>query len=352
MRAGLLIQGLARGKKEGFSLTILVALIIFGVLIFVHEFGHFVMAKLFKVKVHEFSLGMGPAIFKRKKGETDYSVRLLPIGGFVKLEGEDFASDDERSFNNCHPVKRIIILIAGAFMNVLIGFLLFILIFSLSKEINVPEVSKIIEGSPAYEAGLEVGDRISAINGKKIHIQSDVTFELFLSGGNETQVTALRGGEELTYKIVPVKEDGRYIIGFYTKTVKPNFGIVFYNAFYNTFFTVKLVYTSLKMLIMGTVSITEMAGPVGIVGEIGQAAKVGFLYVIDFAALIAVNLGVMNLLPLPALDGGRVVFVLLEIVRRKPLKENVEGYIHLVGLILLFLLMIIITFSDILKLVG
>lgn len=333
-------------------MTILAALIIFGVLIFVHELGHFVTAKLFKVKVHEFSLGMGPAIFKRRKEETDYSVRLLPIGGYVKLEGEDFASDDERSFNKCHPVKRIIILLAGAFMNVLVGFLLFILIFSLSKEINVPEISKIIDGSPAYEAGLEVGDRILVINGKRIHIQSDVTLELFLSGGKETEVVALRGGEEFTYRIVPAEEDGRYIIGFYTKTVKPNLGNVFYNAFYNTFFTVKLVYTSLKMLIMGSVSITEMSGPVGIVGEIGQAAKVGFLYVVDFAALIAVNLGVMNLLPLPALDGGRIVFVLLELVRRKPLKENIEGYIHLVGLILLFLLMIVITFSDILKLVG
>lgn len=333
-------------------MTVITALVIFGVLIFVHELGHFVTAKLFGVKVHEFSLGMGPAIFKKKKEETDYSIRLLPIGGYVKLEGEDFASDDERAFNKCHPAKRIIILMSGAFMNVLVGFLLFVLLFSLSKEVHVPIVSDLMEGSPAHEAGLMEGDRIYSINGRRIHIQSDVTLELYLNGGRKADIVVLRDGKQIPYSIAPMEDEGRFIIGFYTQAQKTNLKNVLYNAYYNTFFTVRLVYTSLKMLLTGAASLSDMAGPVGIVGEIGNAVKVGFLYVIDFAALIAVNLGVMNLLPLPALDGGRIVFVLIEIIRKKPMKDKVEGYVHLVGLILLFLLMIIITFSDIMKLIG
>lgn len=331
-------------------MTVLYAILIFSILIFVHELGHFLTAKWFGVKVHEFSIGMGPAIFKKKKGETDYSVRIFPIGGFVKLEGEDSASEDERAFNKCHPLKRIIILMAGAFMNVLVGFLLFILLFSFSKGVNIPEVSKIIEGSPAYNAGIEVGDRIVKINGKSVHIQSDVSFELFLSGGNETTVVVKRDGEILNFDLVPQEDEGKSIIGFYPKLETPSLKNVLYNAFYNTFFTVKLVYVSLKMLLTGAVGINQMSGPVGIVGEIGQAAKDGILYVINFAALIAVNLGIMNVLPLPALDGGRIVFVLIEMIRKKPVTEKVEGYIHFIGLMLLFLLMIIITFSDIFKL--
>lgn len=331
-------------------MTVLYAILIFSILIFVHELGHFLTAKWFGVKVHEFSIGMGPAIFKKKKGETDYSVRIFPIGGFVKLEGEDSASEDERAFNKCHPLKRIVILMAGAFMNVLVGFLLFILLFSFSKGVNIPEVSKIIEGSPAYNAGIEVGDRIVKINGKSVHIQSDVSFELFLSGGNETTVVVKRDGKILNFDLVPQEDEGKSIIGFYPKLETPSFKNVLYNAFYNTFFTVKLVYVSLKMLLTGAVGINQMSGPVGIVGEIGQAAKDGILYVINFAALIAVNLGIMNVLPLPALDGGRIVFVLIEMIRKKPVTEKVEGYVHFIGLMLLFLLMIIITFSDIFKL--
>ena len=331
-------------------MVIIFALLIFGFLIFIHEFGHFFTAKLFGVKVHEFAIGMGPAIFKKNKGEVLYSVRALPIGGFVKIEGEDGDSDDERSFGKIHPLKRVIVLFAGAFMNIVAGFVIFIVIYSLSSGVLVPVVDSVIENSPAMLAGIKPRDKIVEINGSRVHIQSDVTFSLYLNGGNEAEIKVLRDGTKLDFRIKPVLEEGRYIIGFYPTVKNKTFGGILYNAFYNTFFVIRVVFESLKMMLMGGATLSDMSGPVGIVGEIGKAAKDGFLEVLNFAALIAVNLGVMNLLPFPALDGGRIVFALIEWLWGKPLKPEVEGYVHTAGLLILFALMIIITFSDISKL--
>lgn len=331
-------------------MVIIFAILIFGFLIFVHELGHFLTAKKFGVKIHEFSLGMGPAIFKKQKGEVLYSVRALPVGGYVKMEGEDGESDDERSFGKLPALKKIVVLFAGAFMNFVSGFLFFIIIYAFAGGVAVPQIGEVIDGSPAQQAGIEVGDKILAVNGSAVHIQSDVTFSLFLSGDKEVDVEVLRNGEKHTFLIKPQLDEGRYIIGFYPKVEKITPFNVIYNAFYNTFFVVRVVFESLKMMISGQVGLAEMSGPVGIVGEIGRAAKDGILQVLNFAALIAVNLGVMNLLPFPALDGGRILFAAIEGVRRKPIDPKIEGYIHAAGLILLFALMIAITFSDIGKL--
>ena len=331
-------------------MVIIFAILIFCFLIFVHDLGHFLTAKKFGVKIHEFSLGMGPAIFKKQKGEVLYSVRALPVGGYVKMEGEDGESDDERSFGKLPALKKIVVLFAGAFMNFVSGFLIFIIIYSFAGGVAVPQIGEVINGSPAQQAGIEVGDRILAINGSAVHIQSDVTFSLFLSGDKEVDVEVLRNGEKHTFLIKPQLDEGRYIIGFYPKVEKITPLNVIYNAFYNTFFVVRVVFESLKMMISGQVGLAEMSGPVGIVGEIGRAAKDGILQVLNFAALIAVNLGVMNLLPFPALDGGRILFAAIEGIRRKPINPKIEGYIHAAGLILLFALMIAITFSDIGKL--
>jgi len=331
-------------------LVIVFAILIFGFLIFVHELGHFLTAKKFNVKIHEFSIGMGPAILKKQRGEILYAVRTLPIGGYVKMEGEDGESDDERSFGKLKPLKRIIVLFAGAFMNFVAGFLIFIVIYAFSMNIAVPVIDEVIAGSPAEAAGLLPGDRIVEINGSDVHIQSDVTFSLFLNGGNEADIKILRNGEKINLEIKPKAEDGRYIVGYYPSIEKTTPLNVLYNSFYNTFFVVRVVFESLKMMIFGQVAISDMSGPVGIVGEIGKAAQGGLLQVMNFAALIAVNLGVMNLLPFPALDGGRIAFAIVEAIRRKPLKPEVEGYIHAAGLILLFALMIVVTFSDIFKL--
>ena len=333
-------------------MVIIFAVLIFGFLIFVHELGHFLTAKKFGVKIHEFALGMGPAIFKKQKGEILYSVRALPIGGYVKMEGEDGESDDERSFGRLPALKKIIVLFAGAFMNFISGFLIFIIIYSFSGGVLVPEIGEVIPSSPAMEAGIMEGDRIVSINGDAVHIQSDVTFSLFLSGDSEVSVEVLRKGERHTFSLTPKLEGDRYILGFYPKLEETSFKNVLYNAFYNTFFVVRVVFESLKMMITGQVGISEMSGPVGIVGEIGKAAKDGIMGVLNFAALIAVNLGVMNLLPFPALDGGRILFAAIEGIRRKPVNPKIEGYIHAAGLILLFALMILITFSDIGKIVS
>lgn len=330
-------------------MVIILAILIFGFLIFVHELGHFITAKLFNVKVHEFSIGMGPAIFKKQKGEVLYALRALPIGGFVKIEGEDGDSQDERSFSKIHPLKRMIVLFAGAFMNLITGFVIFVVIYSLAGGMYVPKVNEVIANSPAQLAGILPGDKIIEVNGSKVHIQSDVTFSLFMNGDKTAEVKVDRNGEILTFNITPENEDGRHIIGFYPSVEHSNFFNVIYNAFYNTFFVVRVVFESIKLLVLGQVPISDMAGPVGIVGEIGKAAQSGLLDVLNFAAMIAVNLGVMNLLPFPALDGGRIVFAAIEAVRGKPLKPEIEGYVHTVGLLLLFALMIIITFSDISK---
>ena len=331
-------------------MVIVFAILIFGFLIFIHELGHFLTAKMFNVKVHEFAIGMGPAIFKKQKGEVLYSLRALPLGGYVKIEGEDGDSDDERSFGKIHPFKRIIVLSAGAFMNILTGFVIFVIIYSLAGGVLAPVVDEVIENSPAYHAGILPGDRIVEVNGSSVHIQSDVTFSLYLNGGNTAEIKVMRDNEKLSFYITPAMEDGRYIIGFYPTVSEKSFSGVIYNAFYNTFFVVRVVVQSLKMMLTGNVSLSDMSGPVGIVGEIGKAAQSGFLEVLNFAAMIAVNLGIMNLLPFPALDGGRIVFAAIEGIFKKPLKPEIEGYVHAIGLLILFGLMIVITFSDISKL--
>ena len=332
-------------------MTLIYAVLIFGVLIFVHELGHFAVAKSFNILVHEFSVGMGPAVFKRKKGETRYSLRALPIGGFVKLEGEEGVSDNPRAFCNASAVKRILVLAAGAFMNILLGFFIYILILGFAQTVAVPVIEDVIASSPAAEAGLLKNDRITQIGSAKVHIYSDVMLELYLNGGNPIDITVDRGGERLTFNVIPKEDSGRFIIGFKAKTEKPDFKNVVSGAFYNTVFIVKAVFISLRELIFGRVSMSEMSGPVGIVGEISEAAKYGISEVLSLAALIAVNLGVMNMLPLPMLDGGRVVFVLIEVLRAgKPVKPETEGYIHMIGFILLMALMLFVTYSDVLKL--
>lgn len=333
--------------------TIIISLLIFGVLIMVHELGHFAAAKAFDIKIHEFAVGMGPAVYKRQKGETVYSVRALPIGGFVKLEGEDEASDDERAFSKRSPIKRIIVLVSGAFANILVGFLIFLILFSFAQRISIPVVDEVISGSPAQAAGLLPGDRVLELNGKRVNLQVDVTFGLQRNGLKESEFVVLRDGQKINLSITPA-DDGSGIpkVGFRAKTVDASLPAVIRTAYYNTFFVIRLVYTSVIDMIGGNVSIDQIAGPVGIVNEIGAAARESVLDVLNFAALIAVNLGVMNLLPLPALDGGRVFFILIEMIRRKPIKPEHEGIVHFAGLVLLMLLMVVITYSDIVKLIS
>jgi regulator of sigma E protease len=334
-------------------ITAISAIIVFLLLILVHEFGHFLSAKAADIKVLEFAIGMGPTIFKKQRGETVYSIRALPIGGFCKMEGEDEDSQDERAFGNKGIWQRFFVLVAGAFMNILTGFIIFVVLMNTQQQVYVPIVNTVIEGSPAEQAGLMPGDKITSINGTIIHIQNDFAFEMSRYTGGEIAVGYIRGGTKGIASLTPMKdEDGRFLIGI-TNSVKDLFFTSrITNSYYMTLFTSKVVIISLGDLITGRYSFKEMSGPVGIVQHIGEAAKTGILDLLSLTALITINLGVFNLLPVPALDGGRLLFLLVEAVRRKKLPPEKEGLVHFVGFALLILLMILATTNDIGKIFG
>ncbi|MDD6307926.1 MAG: RIP metalloprotease RseP [Clostridia bacterium] len=334
-------------------MVILLGILLFGLLILVHEWGHFITAKQFDIKIHAFAIGMGPAIWKKQKGEVEYSLRALPIGGYVKLEGEDGESEDPRAFGKKPPLARIAVLLAGAAMNILVGFIIFVILFSMLTEISVPVIDKVMADTPAAASGLMPGDKIVRINGSTVHIQNDVSLSLMKSAGETMQVVIKRAGETKEIQLTPQKlDDGRFVIGFLPKGEKMTPGLVVKTAFYNTFFVVKLVYYSLGEMISGHVQLQDMSGPVGIVNEMSTMAKSSMPIenMLNLMGLIAVNLGVMNLLPLPALDGGRIFFILVELIRRKPIRPEHEGLVHAIGFVLLLALMAVVTFSDITKL--
>lgn len=333
--------------------TAISAVVVFLLLILVHELGHFVSAKLTGIRVREFAIGMGPVIFKRQKGETVYSVRALPIGGYCKMEGEDEESEDERAFGKKGIPQRFLVLVSGAFMNIVIGFVLFVILMFTQQQIYVPVVDTVLEGSPAQQAGLAPGDRVIRLNGTKINILNDFSFEMSRCNGGEIRVEYLRGGQKQRVSVVPrPDESGRYLIGFTNSVADLTFSSRISNAYYMTMFTSKVVLVSLADIIAGRVSYKDMSGPVGIVQHIGEAAKTGILDLVSLTAFITINLGVFNLLPLPALDGGRLMFLLLEAVRRKKLPAEKEGLVHFIGFALLILLMIFATTNDIGRFFG
>lgn len=337
-------------------MTIIWALIIFCVLILIHEFGHFFTAKLSGMTVHEFSLGMGPKIFSFDKNETKYSIRVLPIGGYVKLEGEDGDSNDPGAFCNKSALKRFLVLFFGAFMNLLLGFTLFLIIFLATPSIASNTVGDVVDDSPFYSAGIEAGDTIVRMNGEKystsVHSFRDISMFVELNGDSEAEISFERDGETFVKKISPSTEleEGRILFGMVPAPADNSLWNKLCMAFWECIFVIKSVFLSLWWLITGVIPASSMSGPVAIVGEIGAAAKVGITSVVYLAAFISVNLGVMNLLPIPALDGGRILFLIIEKIRGKKIDPEKEGFINLVFFALLILLMIVITFSDIKKL--
>ena len=332
-------------------LTAISAIIIFFILVGIHEFGHFAAAKLCGVKVLEFSLGMGPAVFKKQGKETLYSFRILPIGGFCKMEGEEESSNDPRSFSQKGPLKRFIVLVSGAMMNIILGFLVFIIMFSMINQVGSPVIDSFVENSPMIEAGFQKGDVITKIDGTSVHIPEDIYLKLFTYKGGELEIQYKRNGEKKTAMLTPMNVDGMYYLGFKQQIKQLNFFTRTKNAFFYSIFTVKLVFASLGMLITGAVPASEMSGPVGIVKEIGTAAHEGIRSLLYLTGLITINLGVFNLLPLPALDGGHIIFVIIEAIRRKKIPPEKEGIVHAIGFALLFGLMIFATWNDIMRLI-
>ncbi|MDP4133261.1 MAG: site-2 protease family protein [Bacillota bacterium] len=334
-------------------------IVILGVMIFIHELGHFMAARAFKVHVEEFSMGMGPAIFKNQKGETLYSIRLFPIGGFCKMEGEDEDVDKPGSLLHLKPWKRLIILVAGATMNVLLALILYISISFGSG--NYTYTTRIGEfaSTNAPMTVFQKNDKILKMDNTRIFLFDDITLKMMTNKGESVNITVLRGGEKITKTITPYKTDSGYKLGFSPKVIDKTFFVALKNGVLKTLFGVKLVFWSLWQLLSGKMGIENMSGPVGIASVVGQVAKevqpggifVILLNMLNIMALIGVNLGVMNLLPLPALDGGRVVFTLVEMITKRRVNPKVEGLVHTIGMVILLLFAVFITYSDILKLV-
>lgn len=336
--------------------TIIIAVLSFSVIIFIHELGHFITAKATGVKVNEFAIGMGPAIFKIKKGETLYAIRIFPIGGFVSMEGEDQESDDERAFNRKKPWQKIIVVIAGAVMNLILGFILLFSLTALKPLLPVNTIAKFGEGATSNSAGgLMVGDTIKKINGNRTLIDNDIIFELLRDKDGIVDMEVLRDGETLHLNKVQFNmqkaEDGETYISVDFKIYgeeKTFLSTIKYAANWS-YSVARMVVVSLFDLITGRFGFNQMSGPVGITTTISQAASQGIDDYLLIIAFITINVGMFNLLPLPALDGGRLIFLLIELIRRKPINPKYEGYVHGIGIILLLLLMVVVTFNDIIR---
>ncbi len=330
-------------------MTIIYAILIFCVLIFVHEFGHFITAKACGVKVNEFAIGMGPAFFKKQRGETLYALRIFPIGGYCAMEGEDEDSEHPRAFNNRPAWQRAIVLAAGSLMNLLTCVVLLIVIAFYAGQATTT-LDKIEPGSPAEAAGLMTGDQIVQIDGEEISEWTDIVETIGTTKEKEAEVTILRDGQEMTLTVAPEynKEQKRNMIGITPTSERHVFGSVAAGV-KNTGSMTVMMYDTLRQLFTGGVSVKELSGPVGIVYAVNETAKSGVIYVIYLAALLSLNLAIINMLPLPALDGGRLLFLLIRKITGKRVTDEMEGRIHFIGIMLLFALMIYVTFNDVIR---
>ncbi len=339
--------------------TVIAAILIFCVMIFVHEFGHFLSAKLLGIRVHEFAIGMGPKLFGKKKGETLYSVRALPIGGFCALEGEDETSTDERALSNKPAWMKLIVLASGAIMNFILGFLLLLFIFGVVQETVVPVVESVTVGSISEKAGMQPGDEIIRFNGRRIHIMADLNRALDVVSEDTIAVEVKRGNEKQSLTLVLPQNEEKTPLGILLSVAKNSPWLTLKNSFYATGFYSKLILETFVDLLGGKVPLNNLSGPVGVVSEISSAVQStsqigfeGFLSLLNLTVLLTVNLGVFNLLPIPALDGGRIFFVLIEMVRRKPIPPEKEGMVHMIGFVLLMLLSLFVAYSDVLRIFG
>lgn len=337
-------------------MSIVIAILLFGFMIFFHELGHFATAKWAGVKVNEFSIGMGPKIISKTVGETDYSLRLLPIGGFVAMEGEDEESDDERSFMSRPVWKRIIITSAGAIMNLILGFAVIFALTCGQTLFGTTTVAAFAEGASSSEY-LMVDDKILAVNGENSGCDYDIVYSLMRDTDGIVTMDVLRNGEKV--HLDKVVFDTQDING--TKSIILDFSIygeelgflgkIGY-SFRWTWSLIKLVWNSLGDIISGEFGISQLSGPIGVTETISNAVQsTNYKSILLILAMITVNLGVFNLLPLPALDGGRIFFMVIELFRGKPIDQKVEGIIHAVGMGLLMILMIFVAYNDIVRLV-
>ncbi len=330
--------------------SILIAVFMFGFLIFIHELGHFLAAKKAGIGVVEFSLGMGPRIWKKQGKETLFSLKLFPIGGSCMMVGEDEDSDDERAFNKKGKLARIGVLAAGAGMNLAFGVLLVFII-----QCFVPSYisTRIEEVYLQEQTAFQAGDRIVRCDGYGVLNYTDLNLAINFIDSETFDATVIRDGKRVVLEDVPlIKTDEGYRIGISFGREDMTLGAVFTQTATESLSIVRSVWKSLAFLVTGKVGLGDLSGPVGITAMIGETVRYGLLNVLNLVALIAMNLGVMNLLPIPALDGGRILFVLVEAVIGKPIPPEKEGIVHLVGFGLLMLLTVFVFINDIIRVVS
>ncbi len=340
---------------------IILAIIIFGFIVAFHEFGHFICAKLNHIQVFDFSVGFGPSILHKTVGETTYNLRIIPLGGMCQM-GEDSAEGEMGNFNEKPVWARMLVIFAGPFFNFILAFLLAVILVGMTGY-DKPVIGSVVHGYPAEQAGIRAGDEFISFNGKRIHLWREISLHNYTHPGEEVTVVYLRGGEKMSTTIKPRKEDdGSYLLGvnssknYYTKAT-PLKALQY--GYYEVLYSVRSTIDGLKMLLYRKIGIKELSGPVGIGNIVNQTynesskygTRVVVMTMLSLAILLSANLGVMNLLPIPALDGGRLLFLIIEAVRRKRIPPEKEGFVHLVGMGLLLLLMAVVMYNDIMRIV-
>lgn len=346
-------------------LLVIIGVLLFGFLIFFHELGHFLLAKASGIRVNEFALGMGPRIWGFRRGETEYALRLFPIGGFCAMEGEDEDSMDERAFGNKPVWKRILVVAAGGIFNIILGFVLMAAVLAPQEIYATTTISQFTEESATAAAGAQAGDRIVEIDGYAIYTDRDLSFALALADPKSVRMVVERDGQRLDLGEFAMNtrtmEDGTEAVAldFYVQPEERSFFGLLGRAGADTLSMARMVVESLKGLLTGRFGLNEVAGPVGTAQAISQAAGAGLSQgfgqavsnIVVMMIMITVNLGIINLLPLPALDGGRLLFLIWEGLTRKPVPPKYEGYVHAAGFALLLGLMVLVTFHDVWRII-
>lgn len=331
-------------------INIILVVLSFSILVIIHELGHFILAKANGVKVEEFAIGMGPKIFGVKGKETLYAVRAIPIGGYVKMLGEDEESSDERAFSNKSPLRRLSIVAAGPIMNFILAIILFAIVSSL-KGFSVPIVSNIVPESPAMKAGIKPGDKIIEVNNYNISTWEDFVAQISLSKGNPVNLKLLRDDTQKSVILTPKKDvkTGSYIVGVYSTIIeKPTLSQSISYGFKEAGSTIKQTFLSLGMLFKGQASKNDIGGPVTIIRVTWAVSKAGLVNLVAFSAFISIQLAIFNLLPFPALDGFWIFVSLYQIITRKEVDKDKIGIINTIGFALLLLIMILVTIKDVL----
>lgn len=333
-------------------------MLVFCLLVLLHELGHYLFARLFKVEIKEFSIGMGPKIFSKISAKTNikYSLRLLPIGGYVAMVGEDEESDSPDALCNKPLWQRMIITVAGSLSNLIVGFILMFAVVITSSVLGSTTIAEFNEDAVSKNYGLQIDDKIIAVGDDKTPTWRNLVYEIGHCGGESVDLTVIRDDKEVVLKSVQFgQEESEGIvfgsIDFKVYRSEKNFVNVMKESFYSCGLTVKMIWESLIDLISGKYGMDAMSGPVGVTNSIGDAAKQGTNSLMYLCSVIAVNLGIFNLLPIPALDGGRLFFQLVELVRGRPVSPKFEGLVHFIGIVILMLIMVIITYKDIIKLI-